>query len=236
MMGFPKLGRFGEPGGAGDDGVEDAFPEMLSDLGHDLLGKAGSAVEHGHDDTEQVEGGVDTTIAELVEEAVDGGDAFQGVVLALERDHEVLGGREGIQCQKAERGRAVEHENVELATVANRLQQGSQASEAVVESAQLQFHAAEVDLAGDRGKPLEGSGFDPFHGGAVAQKRAVETSALGFFETESAGGIGLGIEIDEQHALAAGGHARGKIDGGGGFSDTAFLVGDGEDGRRHGAI
>ena len=41
-------------------------------------------------------------------------------------------------------------------------------------------------------------------------------------------GIALRVQIDHQHALANLGQAGGQIDGGGGFADAAFLVGNAE--------
>src|SRR5690606_34910813 len=43
------------------------------------------------------------------------------------------------------------------------------------------------------------------------------------------GGVALGIEVDEQHALGRGRQRRGQVDRGGGLADPAFLVGDSDD-------
>ena len=39
----------------------------------------------------------------------------------------------------------------------------------------------------------------------------------------------LRIEVDEQDALLGERQRGGEVDGGGGFADAAFLIGDGED-------
>ena len=38
----------------------------------------------------------------------------------------------------------------------------------------------------------------------------------------------LGVEIDDEDGLVGQGERGGEIDGGGGFGDAAFLVGDGD--------
>ena len=52
-------------------------------------------------------------------------------------------------------------------------------------------------------------------------------------QAEAAGEVGLRIEVDEQHALLGHGEGRGEVDGGGGFADATFLVGDSDDPGRH---
>ena len=47
------------------------------------------------------------------------------------------------------------------------------------------------------------------------------------FEADAAGEVGLRIEVDEQDALLGHREGGGEVDGGGGFADAAFLIGDG---------
>ena len=54
------------------------------------------------------------------------------------------------------------------------------------------------------------------------------------FEPDAAGEVGLGVDVDEEDALFGEGEGRRQVDGGGGFADAAFLVGDGEDARHIG--
>ena len=78
-----------------------------------------------------------------------------------------------------------------------------------------------------------GGGRDHLEGGAFAVERSVEAAALLFLDPDRAGGVGLGIEIDEQRVDFAFGERGGKIDGGRGLADAALLVGDGENGGGH---
>ena len=48
-------------------------------------------------------------------------------------------------------------------------------------------------------------------------------------EAETAGGVGLGVAIDQQRARAEGGERRRQVDGGRGLADSALLVGDCDD-------
>ena len=94
---------------------------------------------------------------------------------------------------------------------------------------QFQIGGAQIHFARHDFKPFEGRGFDFVEQAAFAQQNAIGAGAFDFFQANTAGGVGLRVEIEEQHALAEGGEAGGKIDGGGGFSHAAFLVGDRDD-------
>jgi hypothetical protein len=82
----------------------------------------------------------------------------------------------------------------------------------------------------------DGGRLDDAGDGLVAEENVVDAGAGGFFDAQAAGGVGLGIEVDQENLLAALGQAGGEIDGGGGLADAAFLVGDGDDGRGHGRV
>jgi hypothetical protein len=63
---------------------------------------------------------------------------------------------------------------------------------------------------------------------ALAVQRAVKAAPGLFLHAHGAGGVGLGIEVDQQRVDFLFGQRRGQIDGGGGLADAALLVGDGE--------
>ena len=64
----------------------------------------------------------------------------------------------------------------------------------------------------------------------IAEEDVVEAGLVGIFgDAEAGGGVALGVGIDHQDAEVVGGQRSGEIDGGGGFPDAAFLVGDCED-------
>ena len=53
--------------------------------------------------------------------------------------------------------------------------------------------------------------------------------AVRAFHPQYRGGIALRVEVDDEDAFAFGGERCREVDGGGGFADAAFLVGNGED-------
>ena len=53
------------------------------------------------------------------------------------------------------------------------------------------------------------------------------------FEADAAGQVGLRVHVDEQDALPGEGEGGREVDGGCGFPDAAFLIGDREDARWH---
>src|SRR5207302_429628 len=119
---FAEAWRLCQPSCARNYGVKYQVAEMLADFGHNLVRQIGTAIEHGHDDAKQLEAGIDARIAQLRKDARDHGDAFQGVVFALQRDQEELGGGESVQGQDAERGGAINHHDIELISGENRAQ------------------------------------------------------------------------------------------------------------------
>ena len=53
------------------------------------------------------------------------------------------------------------------------------------------------------------------------------------FQADAAGEVGLRVDVDEQDALLRQREGGREVDGGGGFADAAFLVGDGDHARGH---
>ena len=63
-------------------------------------------------------------------------------------------------------------------------------------------------------------------GDTLTMKWTVDTSTGGFLKTQAGSRISLRIKVDQQGADLPLGKTGGKIDGGGGFSHTALLIGD----------
>ena len=59
-----------------------------------------------------------------------------------------------------------------------------------------------------------------------AQERAISAGAFDLFDAQTAGRVGLRIQIGEQNSFANRRETSSQIDGGGGFSHSALLVGD----------
>src|ERR1043166_7697551 len=99
---------------------------------------------------------------------------------------------------------------------------------------QFDAGSAQTPPAGDQSQPIESGALDFLQQASFAQKDAIGAGAFGLFQAQAAGGVGLGIQVEKQHAPAQGGGAGGQIDRGGGLSDTAFLVGNRDHFGRHG--
>ena len=71
--------------------------------------------------------------------------------------------------------------------------------------------------------------------GKIEHERMVQGLACGVAgEAQAAGGIGLGVAIDDQGPHVVAGEGRTQIDGGSCLADPAFLIGDGDDSsQRH---
>ncbi len=105
----------------------------------------------------------------------------------------------------------------------------------VFEPREFEIGGAQIHFAGNGFEPVICCRLDFFQQIAFAEQNAIGACAFDFFEADAAGGVGLRIEIKQQHALAERGETGGEIDGGGGFSHTTFLVGDGDDFGWHSA-
>ena len=98
---------------------------------------------------------------------------------------------------------------------------------------QLQLRAGKVHRGrqhlhvGDRGIDNAGVERQP------AQQTLIHVlGAITLIQAQSGGGVALWIQINHQHLLGASRQGSGQINGCGGFSHAAFLVGDGNDLRK----
>ncbi len=98
---FPVARRFSESNGARDDGAENGFAEMFLHLGNDLLGQI-VAHEHSHEDSPNSEIRVRTAVANLTDDAVNFGEAFESEILALDGDEKFVGRRQGVGHENAQ--------------------------------------------------------------------------------------------------------------------------------------
>ncbi len=93
---------------AGDDRFKHLVRQVTFYLLDDLTGKIGADVEHRHDDSADLELGIDSGFLELVDHLQDLPKTFHCQVFRLQRDQQVIRGGETVHRQHAERGRAIE--------------------------------------------------------------------------------------------------------------------------------
>src|SRR6185369_11517908 len=123
-----------------------------------------------------------------------------------------------------------------LVALAQRRHQITQPQQMVFEARHLDFRAAHIDFAGDDVEPLVSRALNFVEQRPFTEQSAVSARAFDFVDAQSAGGVGLWVEVDEQHAFPNGSEAGGEVHRGGGLAHTALLVGDGDDFSWHEAI
>ena len=104
-----------------------------------------------------------------------------------------------------------------------------QAGEVVVAAGELDFHAGEVHFRRQNREVLAAGGYNLLGDGGVAEEDRIHAATVRRLDAEAAGAVRLRVEIDEKHALATQREGGGEVEGGGGFTHAAFLVGDGDD-------
>jgi hypothetical protein len=154
-------------------------------------------------------------------------NALEREEFALDGDQDGVGGEEGVQGEEIEGWGAIDQDEVVI--VANRGDAFAEAEFARLEADQLDVGAYEVLIGGDEAEAFAVGGDDGFFGGDVAEEDVVEAGVVGVFgDSKTCGGIALRVGIDDEDAEVIGGEGGSQIDGGCGFSDSAFLVGYGE--------
>ena len=154
--------------------------------------------------------------------------AFQCVVLALHRNDDAVGSAQPVQGQHGEAGRAVDED--EVVFILHRRECVLEALLAVFQLDQINLGTGQFAVGGEQ--IVAGNiGAHP-RGGHILMPDQHLVHGMGhrtLVYARAHGGIALGIEVDQQHALLKQGECGGKVDGAGGFSDATLLVGDCED-------
>ena len=146
----------------------------------------------------------------------------------MHRDEDGVGRDQGVEGEKVEGRGTVEDD--ELEAVANGLERLAEAILASVEGDELDVGAEEIFVRRDDGEEVEGGRVKSVGGGELAHEDLVGAGAVGIAEeAEAAGGVGLGVAVDQQSWGAMRGERGGEIDGGGRLADSALLVGDRND-------
>jgi len=114
-----------------------------------------------------------------------------------------------------------------LKAITNGREGVAEAEFAAVAVDEFEIGSDEVLVSGDEGQVVEFGRLEGRFGGGLLHEEVVGAEAVGILgESETAAGVGLRIAIDEKSFDAEGGGTGGEVDGGGGLTDTAFLVRD----------
>ena len=227
-------GSFGQPNRPRDDGLHDLLSKMFAEILADLLAESGAGVVHGQKNAEDGEGGIEAALLDSFDQVENFSDSFEGEIFALHGDEDLFGRDEGTGHQESDTGRAVENHEVKGRVMAEGVERFPDTEKWVGETCKLDFRAGEVEF---RSQDLEvglPGGLEHVDGAGLAQKNRIKTFAGDEFQSKSAGGVGLGVEIDQENPATCFGCTGSKVDGCGGLPHASFLVYDGNNAHTKG--
>ena len=217
-------GRFAQADAAGDNGLIDLAGEVFPQGLLHVFGEARPPVVHGQQQSLQLQTGVQPLLdqADGVHQVA---EALQGVKFALHRHQNPVRRAQGVQGQQFQTGRAVDQDVFIL--VLDGFQLAFQQELPALHVHQLHIGPGQIRVGGeDLGVfRLQNGLLD----GVVPEHHVIEPFYLALVNAHARGGVALGVAVHQQDASAPEVQGRGKVDGGGGFSDPAFLIRNGND-------
>ncbi len=202
-------GGFGETNGSGDDGAEDLFSKMGAEILTDLLAEAGPGVVHRQNNSENREGGIVISLFDSLDQAENLSHAFEGKVLALDRNEDFVGGDESTGHEEPDAGWAIEDDEIKSGIVAEGCEGIADAKKGVLDSGEFHFCSRQIHLRGEDLEVLLAGRLEHVNGAGIPDKDGVEAFTRDDFEPKAAGSVGLGVEIDEENAAPCLGGAGG---------------------------
>ena len=218
--GFAVAGGLGQADVPGDHRGVYLTGEVALHLRRHLEGQVGAAVEHGQQHALQSQLGVHLPLYQP-----DGGqqiaESLQGVILTLHRHQQRTGGAQGVHREHLQGGGAVDEDVVIPGgeDVQGLLQQGLP----VVDADHLHPRTGQGLVRGEH-VPIFGGHHRPLHIRAVDEHVVDVGGRAVFIHAQAGGGVGLGVEIAQQHPFSLGAEGGCQVDGGGGFAHAALLV------------
>ena len=202
-------GGFGETDGSGDDGAEDLFSKMGAEILTDLLAQAGAGIVHREDNSEDGEGGVEFSLFNPFDQAENLAHSFQGKVLALDGDENLVGGDKGAGHEETDAGGAIEDDEIEGGLVAEGCEGVADTKKGILDSGEFHFCPCQIHLGGEDLEVLLARRLEHVEGAGIPDEDGVETFTRDDFKPKAAGGVGLGVEIDKEDSPAGLGGAGG---------------------------
>ncbi len=148
----------------------------------------------------------------------------RGEEFALDRDEDGIGGEEGVEGEEIEGGGTVDDDEYEV--VANLGDAFAEVELAVGDVHHFEVGADQVFVGGDDLETFKIGGADGVFERGIAQQDVVEAGFIGILgDAEAAGTVALRVGIDEENPDVVSGQGGGKVNGGGGLPDSAFLIG-----------
>jgi len=214
--------------------LEHLGTEVLAEILADLLAEAGAGIIHGEKDPEDGEFGVQAAFPDFFDQVEDFSHPLQCEVLALDRDEDFFGGDEGAGHEEPDAGGTVEQDKVERGIVFERGESLADTEEGVFQTGQFDLGPGEIQFGREDLEVGLAGGLQHFRGAGLSQQDRIEASAGNAFQAETAGGVGLGIEVNQKDAATGLSRPGGQVDGGGRLADATFLVHHGHDAHRTG--
>ena len=200
VNGLAVTGSFGETNRSGDDGAENLFSEMGAEVLTDLLAEAGAGVVHRQNNSENCEGGIVISLFDSLDQAENLADSFKGKVLALDRNKDFVGGDESTGHEEADAGWAIEDDEIESGIVAEGCEGIADTEKGVLDSGEFHFCSRQIHLGGEDLEVLLAGRLEHVDGTGIPDEDGVEAFTRDDFESKATGGVGLGVEIDEENA------------------------------------
>ena len=163
-------------------------------------------------------------IANEIERGKQLGQSFQGVVLALQRDKDRVGGGQGVHRQQSERRWTVDEDVVVF--VEDLGQKPAESSLPPFDRRELYLGPGQRDRRRDQGEPI----VDRHPKNELGQVRPIDDGVVhGPFdgvtsEAKPARRVPLGVEIDDEDSFARSGEIAPQVDDRRGLADAALLV------------
>ena len=178
---------------------------MVAHFRDHLRAEVGAGVEHGQHDALHFQSGVELFAHELygVHQLA---HALERVVFALDGHQHAVRRGEGVERQKAQRGRAVDEDIV--VAVPQGFERRLEQPFAALKAHKLHLRAGQFDAGGDEHEAVK-AGIDAGVLGLRLSKQHFidRLRALRRFHAQPAGGVALRVDVHQQRFFAGFGHA-----------------------------
>ena len=118
--------------------------------------------------------------------------------------------------------------------MAERLQRLADTEEGVFQAGEFDFRAGEIQFGSEDLEIGMPGSLKQVEGPGLSEEYGVQTFARNMFQAQAAGGVGLGIEVDQEDPLTGFGRSGSQMDGGGGFAHPPLLIYDGHNAHKEG--
>jgi len=200
---------------------------VASEIFADLLTESSPGVVHGQNNAENGEGGVESALFNPLDQIEDLSDSFESEVFALDGHENLFCSDEGAGHEEANAGRAVEDDEIKSGIESKGIEGFADSEQWVFQSGQLDFRTRKIQFRGENLQVGVAGRLQHVGSLGLPKKDGVEAFSGSMLESETAGGIGLGIEVDEENATACLGRPCSQMNGGGSLSHPPFLIHNG---------